>query len=56
MNNSFVFINRVVYNRKAKDAQRIRLFVAEAEFDRDMSQFAKEAKKTRTVAFPSTVR
>ena len=50
-------MNRLVYRRSEKDAQsRLRTFVSESEFNRDVSILAKRAQKAYTITFPSTVK
>lgn len=54
---SVTFMNRVVYRRGEKTAQsRMRIFVSESEFDREMSLVVKQFREARTVVFPKTVR
>lgn len=52
-----MFINRVAYKRKEKTEQsRVRLFVSESEFNRDISMLVKGAKSIKLVTFPRTIR
>lgn len=54
---SVAFMNRVVYKRSEKTEQsRMRIFVSESEFDREMSLVVKQFREARTVIFPNTVR